>query len=465
MLSRRKLVAGAAAFPMAIPAVNIAAQPATPMATPAASPVASTAPATEDVLPAWLDAQDALRQRGEDISEAYWNGDKDAITRAATPEMAAAFEGDFTLEELNAAYTKNQIQFAFHEAGAWFFGQYSPEGISGMFSQSGSHPWEAVPDEEQTDEVPTGSWTGIIGPGYLNLGITLEFSGDANSLEVLLSIPSQFLMSHPMTDVVLAEEIPIEDLVDQRVLPAGGEDLPTNLYAEEYRWGNNTLALSTVWTGDGELAGLQLLPQGKLPEADTREPIVARLPFEGAWMVFWGGDTEFRNYHAVTAAQRYAVDLAVWQDGSTAAAPGTDNQQYHAFGQPYLAPVSGAVVAVVDGMEDIPPQQLGSNPMDHPAGNHIVIEGQGGFVYLAHCQKGSIVVQEGDEVSAGDVVAAVGNSGNTSEPHVHIHAQTHLDIFDPAAAGIPMVYENALENGEPVDQLSILHGTIVEHRS
>ena len=192
---------------------------------------------------------------------------------------------------------------------------------------------------------------------------------------------------------------------------------------------------------------------------------MARLPFDGAWMVFWGGDTEFQNYHAVVASQRYALDLAIWQDGATAAAPGTENDDSHAFGQPYLAPVDGTIVAVVDGMDDIPPQSIGTNPGDHPAGNHVVIESQGGYVYLAHCQNGSILVQEGDTVSAGDVVAAVGNSGNTSESHVHIHAQTHLDMFDPQVAGIPLVFENTLENGEPVEQLSILHSTIVEHRS
>ncbi len=465
MFSRRKIIAGSALFPFVIPGINAAGQPATPMASPVASPVASTAPTTADVLPAWQDAQNALRELGEGISESFWNGDMDAIERVSTPEMITALQGGVSAEEMIAGATQNQIQFAFHEAGAWFFGHYSPEGISGMFSQSGAIPWEAVPEEEQTGDVPTGSWVGVIGPGIVDLGINLEFSGDVDSLEVLLSIPSQFLLSHPMTDVVFADEIPIGEMVDERSLPVGGDVLPVNLYAEQYQWGTNTISLSTVWSGDGDLAGFQLVPQGTLPEVETPEPIVARLPFEGAWMVLWGGDTEFRNYHAVTPSQRYAADIAIWKDGSTATAPGTENEHYHAFGQPYLAPVSGSVAAVVDGMNDIPPQSLGSNPTDHPAGNHIVIETDGGYVYLAHCQNGSIRVEQGDTVSAGDVVAAVGNSGNTSETHVHIHAQTHIDLYDPQAVGIPLLFENASENGEPVDQLSILHGTIVEHRS
>lgn len=461
MISRRHLIAGTASIPVAGLPLATLAQSSTPIA----SPVASTAPTTEEVLPAWLDAQGALQKQGEAVSAAFWNNDRESLVAVSDPAMAQALQLAGSPEDLIAAYTTNQIQFAFPLVGAWFFGQYSPEGISGTFSQAGPVAFEVTPEEPQTGEVPTGTWTGSIGPGIIDLGITLEFSGDADALEVELSIPTQMLISHPMSNVVFAAEMPIGEMVDQRVLPAGGEVSLTNLYAEEYQWGSNTISLSTVWDGEGKLAGLQFIPQGTLPEVEEKEPIVARLPFDGAWMVFWGGDTEFQNYHAVVASQRYAADLAVWQDGATAASPGTENEQYHAFGQPYLSPVDGTIVSAIDAMDDIAPQMPGSNPMDHPAGNHVVIESQGGFVFLAHCQSGSIRVQPGDTVSAGDVVAAVGNSGNTSESHVHIHAQTHPDMFDPNVEGIPIVFENALENGEPIDQLSILHGTIVEHRS
>ena len=112
MLSRRQVIAGAAAFPFAIPAVNTAAQSATPAASPVASPVASTAPTTEEVLPAWLDAQDALRQLGEELSEAFWNGDADFILNAGTPEVAAALEGGFSPEDMTASLTTDQLHFA-----------------------------------------------------------------------------------------------------------------------------------------------------------------------------------------------------------------------------------------------------------------------------------------------------------------------------------------------------------------
>ena len=462
MITRRNLIAGSAAVSLSAPGLGVLAQSATPAASPIASPVAAP-PTSSEVVPAWLDAQEALRERGQTAAAAFMSGDLETLIALASPEIATALQTGFDPADLIETYTGNQIQFAFHEVGAWFFGQYTPEAISGVFSQGGPIAWEATPEDAQTSDVPTGTWNGVIGPGVIDLGIMLEFSGDAELLEVNLSIPSQMLLRHPMTDVLMAEEIPVGEMVDERVLPMGGDVVMTNMYAQQYAWGSNTLMLLTVWNGAGEIIGLNFAPQGTLPEIETPEPIVARLPFDGAWAVFWGGETEFRNYHAPAASQRHAVDLVVWRDGATTTAPGTANETYHAFGQPYLAPVDGTVAAVLDGLDDIAPQASGSNPNDHPAGNHVVIESDGGFVYLAHCQNGSIQVQVGDTVAAGDVVAAVGNSGNTSEPHVHIHAQTTLDMFDPAGIGIPLIFEGAAENGEPAEQLSLQQGTIVEH--
>lgn len=460
MLTRRQVLAGTASLPIALSANDVFAL----QATPAATPMVPGVPASEDVVPAWLDAQAALTELGEAASQSFWASDTDALIAIANPEVAAGLEDGFSPEVLVESYVHNQIQFAFPEVGAWFFGQYSSDRMSGAFLQGGPISWEAVPDEPQSGEVPTGTWSGTIGPGVIDLGIQLEFSGGMDDFAVYLSIPSQFLMNQPMTNVVLAEEIPIGEVTDKRIIPAGGDVTLANMYAEQYAWGANTLMLLSVWSGDGQLAGLNFVPQGALPLVQAPEAIVARLPFDGAWIVVWGGDTEFRNYHAPVPAQRYAADILLWRDGSTAVAPGTDNQHYHAFGQPYLAPVSGTVASVLDGLDDIAPQSEG-NPGDHAAGNHIVIETDGGFVFLAHCQNGSILVEPGDSVTTGDVVAAVGNSGNTSESHVHIHAQTSDDLYDPEAIGIPLVYENVLVDGDFAESTSLLHGTIVEQSS
>jgi murein DD-endopeptidase MepM/ murein hydrolase activator NlpD len=94
-----------------------------------------------------------------------------------------------------------------------------------------------------------------------------------------------------------------------------------------------------------------------------------------------------------------------------------------------LAPVDGVVTSVIDGHAD---QQIGSVDRDHEAGNHIVVEiSDGQYILLAHIRQGSIQVAVGDRVSAGQVLAEVGNSGGSTEPHIHIQA-FNLPSFDLA---------------------------------
>ena len=72
----------------------------------------------------------------------------------------------------------------------------------------------------------------------------------------------------------------------------------------------------------------------------------------------------------------------------------------------------------------------------HPVGNHVALacDGHDAIVYLAHMQEGSVLVQTGDEVQTGQPLGKVGNSGNTSEPHLHIHAE--LD-----GKGVPLTFD------------------------
>ncbi len=76
------------------------------------------------------------------------------------------------------------------------------------------------------------------------------------------------------------------------------------------------------------------------------------------------------------------------------------------------------------------------------AGNQIVIELVNGlFVLLAHLQHGSVRVREGDLVRVGDELARIGNSGNTTLPHLHLQVQTHVDIWDPDNRSVPFAFD------------------------
>jgi len=84
-------------------------------------------------------------------------------------------------------------------------------------------------------------------------------------------------------------------------------------------------------------------------------------------------------------------------------------------------------------------------------GNQVVMEvAPGQFLFLCHLQPGSIVVKKGDQVKEGQVVGRVGNSGNTSQPHLHIHVQ---DSSEPDfAEGIPLYFHNYEVNGQFVER-------------
>ncbi|HOB39525.1 MAG: M23 family metallopeptidase [Limnochordia bacterium] len=181
------------------------------------------------------------------------------------------------------------------------------------------------------------------------------------------------------------------------------------------------------------------------------------LPFTGEWYVYWGGRSIGQNYHAADAAQRFALDFLVLENGSSHAGAGTANEDYYAFGRPILAPAAGLVIAAVDGIGDNIPGSM--NP-EQPLGNHVVIDHQNGeYSFLAHLQRGSVAVQVGDWVEPGDLLGLCGNSGNSSEPHLHNHLQNTPDF--PGGEGLPALFRSYLVDGVLVERGEPLRGQFV----
>jgi murein DD-endopeptidase MepM/ murein hydrolase activator NlpD len=204
------------------------------------------------------------------------------------------------------------------------------------------------------------------------------------------------------------------------------------------------------------------------------------LPVQGQWLVVWGGETETLNYHTAFPPQRHAYDLLVWRDGATYSGSGTANEDYFAWGEPVVSPAAGTVVAVTNDQPDIAPALAGAASGEatpvlpeaapspaadqaSPAGNHVVLQtGENEFVYIAHMQQGSIDVEVGDELQPGDTVGLVGNSGNTTEPHVHIHVQSGAEYFTPETIGVPLVFTDILVDGEPVESGAPVQAQFIE---
>jgi hypothetical protein len=162
--------------------------------------------------------------------------------------------------------------------------------------------------------------------------------------------------------------------------------------------------------------------------------------------VVWGGNSIETNYHAAVPDQRWAYDLLVepYLTGSS------DLEDYGCYGVPVVAPTSGLVVNAHDGEPDETPG-VTSNNVIAPTGNHVVIQLETGtYLVIAHLQPGSVAVQPGDQVAEGQVIGACGNSGNTSEPHIHIHHQRQDPAVFPLnfAEGLPLYFRD--HDGEPM---------------
>ena len=162
----------------------------------------------------------------------------------------------------------------------------------------------------------------------------------------------------------------------------------------------------------------------------------------GRYLVVNGGSNSSTNGHLETLnaeipryrafrGQSYGVDL-VALDGWGLRARGVqpaDPRAYVIYGARVLAPCAGEVVIAVDGLPD---KQVPEVDRDHLAGNHVLLRCLDADVMLGHLQPGSVQVQAGALVAVGDWLGMVGNSGNTGEPHLHIHAQS------PGSAEAPL---------------------------
>jgi hypothetical protein len=145
---------------------------------------------------------------------------------------------------------------------------------------------------------------------------------------------------------------------------------------------------------DGTVAGFLVRPQGppqpqEAPSQDLgyRTKTPLRLPFTGEWFVVWGGRTVAENYHAATRDQRFAYDLVILRGGKSHAGDGSANEQY---------------------------------------------------------------AKKGDQVKAGDLLGLCGNSGNSSEPHLHYHLQTTAEFGK--GEGLPAQFQGYVADGEDVER-------------
>jgi murein DD-endopeptidase MepM/ murein hydrolase activator NlpD len=166
----------------------------------------------------------------------------------------------------------------------------------------------------------------------------------------------------------------------------------------------------------------------------TGEPVVISPPLRGGpWLAGNGPSATSGHRRALvstggspTIAQRFAIDYVKVDDKfATHQGDPLKNENYYAEGNDALAVADGRVVEVKDGIpENIPGANSRAVPitLETVGGNHVIIDiGNGNYAFYAHMKPGSIRVRDGDEVKRGQVLGLVGNSGNSTEPHLHFH--------------------------------------------
>ncbi|MEU5947306.1 M23 family metallopeptidase [Micromonospora sp. NPDC047465] len=187
------------------------------------------------------------------------------------------------------------------------------------------------------------------------------------------------------------------------------------------------------------------------------------LPFRGPWLARNSPARRVPSHGTHLFATTYAMDFVAVRGRRTATTRDWRSllstepvERFFAFGQPVLAPAAGRVVSVHDGEADHVARRSPLARVPYAltqasrarggagalAGNHVILEleGRRAYVVLAHLRAGSIRVGEGEPVAAGREVADCGNSGNSTQPHLHIQVMDSADPF--AARGLPMSFRD-----------------------
>jgi len=155
------------------------------------------------------------------------------------------------------------------------------------------------------------------------------------------------------------------------------------------------------------------------PAGDGSPELLIRPPMDGPIRVGWGGEKVSQNYHAAFPEQRWAYDLLV-----EPAMTGSDkNEDYGCFGKPVYAPTAGEVIVSTRDAPDEVPGGLNPDREGPACGNTVVLKvaETGTYLEVCHLKEQSVQVKVGDVVEEGDPLGQCGNSGNTSEPHLHMH--------------------------------------------
>ena len=181
------------------------------------------------------------------------------------------------------------------------------------------------------------------------------------------------------------------------------------------------------------------------PNKDNYNPkVLYSLPFEERWIVVNGGVSKETSHSWNVITQRYAYDFIMLdKEGKSFLGNGTSLSDYYCYEMKILAPADGVVVEIKNSLKDS--KVIGNGRTDplikDIRGNYVVIQhSDNEYSCLAHLKPESILVSVGQTVNRKQPIALCGNSGNTSEPHLHFQVQNGKSFF--TSVGLPIHFQS-----------------------
>lgn len=219
---------------------------------------------------------------------------------------------------------------------------------------------------------------------------------------------------------------------------------------DEYIWFDDkqTTGVSVTLNKYSEIIGFVLLP---LHHSDTMKhtKLQYTMPIEDSWFVMAGGNNELLNHHFHYKNYKNAIDLVKIKNRCSYQGDPMLYTNYYGYNLTVVAPANGVVVSVIDGISDSVPGEFN---VKHPQGNYIVIKhAKHEYSMLAHLKPYSFNVTVGDEVFRGQRIARVGNSGNSTEPHIHFQVMDQIDTTKAQTLKIKLQQAISPEKGDIVN--------------
>jgi hypothetical protein len=279
-----------------------------------------------------------------------------------------------------------------------------------------SNPTPTAVNLTKVDVIDAATGKILLEAGPADIGKRFSLGGRRGAEATSLSA-GQFgvLFLHVPLATGAKEPRSIAHRISALAVQQGGPDTPfTITIAETPVIDANPVLLGSPLVGKGYLAGDGC--------CDTIRHVRALLPLNGSFAL----------------AQRFAIDWEQVDDQNRLVKGDLSKvENYTIFGKDVIAVADGTVVATRNDLPEQPPGKLPENlPIDQADGNFVVLDiGNGAFALYAHMQPGSVKVAAGAKVKYGDLLGKVGNTGNTSAPHLHFHV---MDGPSPLQAnGIP----------------------------